>query len=216
MKNLLYKEFKLAAHPTTYLFLALCAMMLIPSYPGYVTFMYVCLSIFFIFLAGRENKDIFYTALLPVRKRDIVKARCMMIAIIELVQIALAAPLAVLANHLYHNAGNLAGIDLNVAFFGSVFIFFAVFNLTFIPIFYRSAYKVGTALLYGGIAILVYYVAAEMLVWVPSPVSTFLDTLNPAGMVRQLPILFAGMLIWVVVMVLAYNRAAANFEKVDL
>jgi hypothetical protein len=216
MKNLLYKEFKLAAHPTTYIFLLLCTMMLIPNYPGYVTFMYICLSIFFIFLAGRENKDIFYTALLPVRKRDIVKARCLMIAIIELVQIALAAPLAVLANHLYHNAGNQAGIDLNVAFFGSAFIFFAVFNITFLPIFYRSAYKVGTALLYGGIAIFVYYVAAEMLVWVPSPVSAFLDTLNPAAMLRQLPILFAGILIWVVVTFLAYRRAAANFEKVDL
>jgi hypothetical protein len=216
MKNLLYKEFKLATHPTTYLFLALCTMMLIPNYPGYVPFMYVCLSIFFVFLGGRENKDIYYTALLPIRKRDIVKARFLMIAITELVQIALAAPMAVLANRIYHGAGNLAGIDLNVALFGSVFVFFAVFNITFLPIFYRSAYKVGTALLYGGAAILIYYLAAEMLVWVPSPVSTFLDTLNPAMMMRQLPILLAGMLIWAAITILAYHRAAANFEKVDL
>ncbi len=216
MKDLLYKEFRLAAHPTTYLFLALCTMMLIPNYPGYVTFMYICLSIFFVFLAGRENKDIFYTALLPVPKRDIVKARCLMIAIIELVQIALAAPLAILANHLYHNAGNLTGIDLNVAFFGSVFIFFAVFNITFLPIFYRSAYKVGTALVYGGIAIVIYYFVAEMVVWVPSHISTFLDSLNPTTMIKQVPILFAGMIIWVLITMLAYKRAAANFEKVDL
>jgi hypothetical protein len=215
MKNLLYKEFKLAAHPA-YLFLVLCTMMLIPNYPGYVPFMYICLSIFFIFLNGRENKDIFYTVLLPVRKRDIVKARCLTIAIVELVQIVLATPLAILANHLYHNAGNQAGIDLNVAFFGSVFLFFAVFNITFLPIFYRSAYKVATALIYGGIAILIYYVTVEMLVWIPSPVSTFLDTLNPAVMIKQLPILFSGMLIWVVITILAYQKAAANFEKVDL
>ena len=216
MKNLLYKEFKLAVHPTTYLFLFLCAMMLIPNYPGYVAFMYVCLSIFFIFLGGRENKDIYYTALLPVRKRDIVKARCLMIATIELVQISLAAPMAVLANHLYHDAGNMAGIDLNVALFGSIFLFFAVFNITFLPIFYHSAYKVGLALFYGGIAILIYYVAAEMLVWMPSPISTFLDSLNPEDMIKQLPILFSGMLIWVVTTILAYQKAAANFEKVDL
>lgn len=216
MKNLLYKEFKLAAHPTTYLFLVLCAMMLIPNYPGYVYFMYICLSIFFIFLGGRENKDIFYTALLPVRKRDIVKARFMMIVIMELVQVALAIPLAVLANHLYQSAPNLAGIDLNVAFFGSVFIFYAVFNLTFLPIFYRSAYKVGVALIYGGIALLLYYVAAEMLVWIPSPVSQFLDTLDPAMMIAQVPILLGGLLIWIVVTLLAYRMSAANFEKVDL
>jgi hypothetical protein len=216
MKNLLYKEFKLASHPTTYLFLALCLMMLIPSYPGYVEFLYVCLSIFFIFLAGRENKDIFYTVLLPVRKSDVVKARCLMIAVIELVQVALAVPLAILANRMYHSAGNLAGIDLNVAFFGSVFLFYSAFNMTFIPIFYRTGYKVGNALIFSSIAIVLYYIAAEMLVWVPSPVSKFLDTLEPAMMVKQLPILIAGVIVWFVTLFLAYRRGAANFEKVDL
>lgn len=216
MKNLLYKEFKLAAHPTTYLFLILCLMMLIPSYPGYVAFMYVCLSIFFIFLAGRENKDVFYSVLLPVRKRDVVKARCWMIAIVELVQIGLAVPFAFLANHLYTDITNQAGIELNVAFFGSVFIFFAVFNITFIPIFYRSGYKVGLALIFGGTAILLYYIAAEMLVWVPSPISTFLDTKAPEMMIRHLPILVAGIIIWLVAMILTYRKAAANFEKVDI
>jgi hypothetical protein len=191
-------------------------MMLIPNYPGYVAFMYICLSNFFIFLAGRENKDIFYTVLLPVRKRDVVKARCAMIAIIELVQVALAVPLAILANHLYHNAGNLAGINLNVAFFGSVFLFLAVFNITFIPVFYRSAYKVGSSLIAGGVAILVYYIAAEMLVWIPSPVSTFLDSLSPDMMVKHLPILLGGIMVWVAAWFLAYRRAANNFEKVDL
>jgi hypothetical protein len=216
MKTLLYKEFKLAAHPTTYLFLALCTMMLIPRYPGYAEFMYVCLSIFFIFLAGRENKDIFYTVLLPVRKRDVVKARCLMVALIELVQIALSVPFAILSNRISPDHGNMAGIDLNVAFFGLVFIFMSVFNIVFFPIFYRSAQKVGISLAVGGGAILLYYFAVEMLVWIPSPVSTFLDTLAPEMMVKHLPILLAGMAVWVLTWILTYNRSAANFEKVDL
>lgn len=216
MKNLIYKEFKLVSHPTTYLFLAMCMLMLIPNYPGYVGFIYICLSIFFIFLAGRENKDVFYTVLLPVRKRDVVKARCMMIAIIELVQISLAVPFAILNNLLYHNIGNQAGIDLNVAFFGFSFVFFAVFNITFLPIFYRTAYKTGLALIVGGIAILVYYLAVEMLVWIPSPLSTFLDTTAPDMMVKHLPILLAGILIWIVTWFFTYHRSVANFEKVDI
>ncbi len=216
MKNLLFKEFILAAHPTTYIFLVLCTMMLIPNYPAYVAFMYICLSIFFIFLTGRENKDIFFTALLPVRKRDIVKARFLMIAVIQLIQIILSIPFAILSQHLSRNAGNLAGIDLNVALFGSVFLFFAVFNITFLPFFYRSAYKVGTSLLVGGIALLLYYFAAEMLVWIPSSISKFLDTSNPALMVRQIPILLAGILLWGLITMIAFNRAAKNFEKVDL
>jgi hypothetical protein len=216
MKNLLYKEFKLAAHPTTYIFLALCAMMLIPRYPGYAEFMYVCLSIFFVFLAGRENKDIFYTVLLPVRKRDVVKARCWMIAIIELVMIVISVPFAILANRISPDHGNLAGIDANVAFFGLIFGFFAVFNLTFFPIFYRTSTKVGISLAFGGGAILLYYFAAEMLIWIPSPVNTFLDTIAPDMMVKHLPILIGGVAIWVLTWLFTYHRAAANFEKVDL
>lgn len=216
MKNLLYKEFKLAVHPTTYIFLALCAMMLIPSYPGYAEFMYVCLSIFFVFLAGRENKDVFYTVLLPVRKRDVVKARCLMIAIIELVQIGLSVPFAILSNRISPDHGNMAGIDLNAAFFGFVFGFLSVFNIVFFPIFYRTAQKVGLALAFGGTAILLYYALVEMLVWIPSPISTFLDTISTDMMVKHLPILLAGILIWIFTWILTYRRSAANFEKVDI
>ena len=74
MKNLLYKELRLSLHPTMYLFLAMPAMLLIPSYPYYVAFMYTCLAVYFTFLFAREQNDIFYTAMLPIRKTDVVKA----------------------------------------------------------------------------------------------------------------------------------------------
>jgi hypothetical protein len=216
MKHLLFKEFKLAAHPTTYLFLSLCLMMLIPSYPYYVEFMYICLSLFFIFLMGRENKDVFYTVLLPVKKSDVVKARCLMIAIIELVQILLSIPFAIISIKINPNGQNLAGIDANVALFGFIFCLFAVFNIVFIPVFYRSAYKVGVAFLYSGIAVVLCYLALESLVWIPSPVKTFLDTTNPEMMVKQLSILIAGIILWALTLFLAFRRAVSNFEKVDL
>lgn len=216
MKNLLYKEFKLAAHPTTYIFLALCTMMLIPSYPYYVQFMYISMSIFFIFLTGRENKDVFYTVMLPVKKSDIVKARCLMVSIIELVQILLSIPFAIISVRINPNGQNLAGIDANMALFGFIFIMMAVFNIVFIPTFYKTAYKAGIAFLFSGIAIILYYLVVESLVWIPSPVSTFLDTTDPAMMIKHLPILVSGIIIWVVTLYLAYKKGAANFEKVDL
>ncbi len=58
MKNLLYKEFRLASHPAAFLFLGLAAMMMIPNYPLTVTFFYPCLGAFFICLNGRENRDV--------------------------------------------------------------------------------------------------------------------------------------------------------------
>lgn len=48
-------------------------MLLIPGYPYFVAFIYTCLSVFFIFLQGRENRDILFTVSPPVSKRDIVK-----------------------------------------------------------------------------------------------------------------------------------------------
>ena len=126
MKALLYKELKLALHPTTYLFMAIGAMLMIPSYPYYVAFVYTCLSIFFIFLSARENKDIFYTASLPVRKSDVVKSRVLTVAIIELLQLAIGIPFAIIGAHINPNAtGNQAGIEANLAFFGLVLIMFA-------------------------------------------------------------------------------------------
>lgn len=38
MKNLVYKEFRLAAHPTNYIFLSFAFMLLIPNYPYLVSF----------------------------------------------------------------------------------------------------------------------------------------------------------------------------------
>ncbi len=216
MKNLLYKEWRLAMHPTTFIFLSFGLMLLIPNYPAYVALMYMCLSIFFVFLNGRENKDIFFTVTLPIRKRDVVKSRCLMVAGIELSQLLLSVPVAVLNMIIYGGNGNQAGIEPNVAFYGLAFGMFAVFNVVFIPNFYKTAYKIGIPFLLAGVATLFYYGAAEMMVWIPGPLQTFFDTRDPAMAVAHLPILFAGILVWVLSIVFAYRRGARRFENVDL
>jgi len=217
MKNLLYKELILAKHPTNYIFLVFALLLLIPDYPYYVAFIYTCLGIFFIFLLGRENKDLIFTVSLPVRKRDIVKARCWMVAIIELVQIIVSIPFAIISVHLNSGmGGNSAGIEANVAFFGFVFIMFAVFNLFFFPLFYRTGYKIGIPLITGGIATCVYVVAIELAVQLVAPLKAALDTTEPAMMVQQIPVLVVGVVIFVFANIFAYKRSALNFEKVDL
>ncbi len=216
MKKLLYKEFLLVCHPTVYLFMMLGAMLLIPSYIYYVVFFYTCLGIFFTFLSGRENRDIFFSVLLPVRKRDVVTARCIMIVIIEVLQVILSIPFAILGAKLNPNpSGNLAGIEANVAFYGLVFVMYAIFNAGFLLTFYKTAYKVGSAMLAGMIPLTIFIVASETLIYIPG-VGEYLDTTNSAIMVRQLPLLFCGILIYLVSMIVTCKRAAIRFEKVDL
>ena len=62
MKNLLYKEFRLAIRPSVYIFFALAALLLVPSYPYYVSFFYLTLGIFLTFKTNRAENDIFYSA----------------------------------------------------------------------------------------------------------------------------------------------------------
>ena len=64
------KDLRLAAHPMMYVFALFGVMLIIPNYPYTVVFFYGLLGIFFTFLNGRENKDVYYCAVLPVTKRD--------------------------------------------------------------------------------------------------------------------------------------------------
>lgn len=75
MKLLIKKEWKLTVTPVPLLFLLLSALVLVPSYPYYVTFFYNALGIFLMLQAARENRDVYYMALLPLTKRDLVRAR---------------------------------------------------------------------------------------------------------------------------------------------
>ena len=88
MKLLMKKEWKLVVTPVPLLFLLLSALVLVPSYPYYVTFFYNALGIFLMLQAARENRDVYYMALLPVTKRDVVRARFSTVVTLQLLQIA--------------------------------------------------------------------------------------------------------------------------------
>ena len=145
MKTLLYKQLRLVCHPMTPVFCLFGFMVIIPNYPYTVIFFYVMLGLFFTFLNMREQKDLYYTALLPVPKRDAVKAGCLFTALIELLSLAVLVPCALLAVRLQPGKDNLVGLDPNLALFAAGFLLYAVFNAVFLPSFYANGYKVGVA-----------------------------------------------------------------------
>ena len=111
MKTLLYKQLRLVCHPMTPVFCLFGFMVIIPNYPYTVIFFYVMLGLVFTFLNMREQKDLYYTALLPVPKRDAVKAGCLFTALIELLSLVVLAPCALLAVRLQPGKDNLVGLD---------------------------------------------------------------------------------------------------------
>ena len=215
MKNMLYKEFKLALHPTSIIFLSLSAMMLIPNYPYYMTFFYTTLAIFFTCLSGRENHDIFYSMTLPIRKRDIVKSRFALVVILQLVQILTAIPFAMI-RRMFSLPGNLVCMDANVAFFGLSFLMLGLFNLVFFTNYYKDTDKVGKSFLWGTIVITLFMFIAEASVHVVPFMKNYLDTKDPEFLSYKLWVLAAGIVLYTLLTLFSYQRSVRSFEALDL
>ena len=214
MKALLYKEFRLVCHPMTPIFCLFGVMVLIPNYPYTVIFFYVMLGLFFTFLNIREQKDIYYSALLPVPKRDTVKAGCAFVVIIQVLSLVVLIPCSLLAVHLQPGKDNLVGLDPNLALLAAGFLLYAVFNGVFLPSFYANGYKVGIAFLKAVIPTTLAMMVLEALPHFPA--LTWLDDMDAATQVRLLPYFVAAVLLYGIGTVLTFRRAAAQYEKVDL
>lgn len=215
MNNMLYKEFKLAMHPTSVIFLGLSALIIIPNYPYYVTFFYTALAVFFTCLSGRENNDIFYTMTLPIRKRDIVKSRFLHVILLELAQVIIAIPFAIIRST-YNLPGNLVGMDANTAFFGLSFLMLGLFNYVFFTKYYKNPDKVGKSFMFGSMAIALYIIIAEAGVHTIPFMKNVLDTKDPNFLSYKIVVLFAGIVLYLILTLFAYLKSARSFEALDL
>lgn len=208
MKALLYKQFYLVAHPISYAFCAFCAMLLIPSYPYTVAYFYVTLGIFFTFQNAREQRDSDFCALLPVSKRDSVRAAVIYCVVMELLSILLSVPFIILSANIKPAGGNLAGIDANMALLGFAFTLYAIFNVIFLTSFYRTGYKVGKAFLLASIGVAIIWAMDIVL----PHIIPWLDGYDS----RQWLMLILGAIIYCGATLFACKKSEASFEKVDL
>ena len=142
MKALQYKEWKLAMSPVPFFFLALSGLLLIPNYPYYVTFFYNSLGIFLFFQSCRENRDVYYMMLLPVTKREMVRARVRTVMDLQLLQVLVCIPFMVIRAQ-YGQLKNEVGIEANTAFLGLSFVLMGAFNALFLPMHYKNGYDLG-------------------------------------------------------------------------
>ncbi|MBQ8655412.1 MAG: ABC-2 transporter permease [Clostridia bacterium] len=215
MRLLLRKELHLALHPTAPLFLALSAMLLIPSYPYLVAFFYTGLAIFFTCLNGRENQDVAYTLLLPVSKEDVVRARFFMVILLETAQLLTALPFVILRQTVLTEP-NPAGMDANLALIGLALMQMGLFNLTFFRIYYRNVIRVGAAFLWAGGAVFLFITAAEASTHILPFVRDVLDTPDPRHLTAKLAVLAAGAGAYILMTVQAMRRAVKDFRRQDL
>ena len=95
--------------------------------------------------AARENRDVYYMALLPLTKRDLVRARFSTIVTLQLLQALVCVPFMLLRRG-YAEINNPVGIEANLAFLGFGFMLMGLFDLVFLPMHYKNGYDLGKPL----------------------------------------------------------------------
>ena len=211
--TLLYKEMRLAAHPTSIVFAFLGCLVLVPSYPYSVVFMFGCLAPYITFVNARETNDLWYTAVLPMTKRESVLGKCLLVVSFQLFQLLFSVPFAILRDAM-NMANNPVGLDATVAWYGFGFFLYAVFDLLFLTAFYKSGYKAGKAFILAAIPMVILMAAIEAAAHIPALV--WMDSRQPEHLLMQLPILLVGIVSYGALVPLAYRISAKRFEKVDL
>ena len=227
MKNLLYKEYKLCMVPMVPLFYLFALMLLIPSYPYQVAAFFTCNSIFYLLKQASLNGDMLFSAMLPVSKADVVRARVRFVMIVQLIMFLLMIPM-ILLNHRLYPQGNPAGTDGSATLLGFVLVVFTVFNAVCLPGFYRDEAKIDKLFLFGVLSVFGWVILSEgfmivagaaqksvpLFAWVES----HLDCYPVAGgaWAAQLVVLAACALIYGVGTVLTTQRAVRCLEGQDL
>lgn len=203
MKNLMIKELRLCLHPLALVMLVAPLLVLIPGYPGMITYFYMTIGVFMISLKSRENNDMLYSLTLPVTRKQIVKSRMLMINAVELTQALIAAIIAIFCSKSLYTLA-------------SALLFFGIWNLVYFSLLYKIPTKVGISFAVSCIPT-VALIICDMILFnaVPFLRENFL-TPDPANIVPKLIFLLIGIVVYAVGNLLAYIIGNRQFEKQDL
>ena len=226
MKALIYKELKLAMHPICYVFIVLFPfMILIPSYPLGIGFIYVLTCYPILFLGankGQQSNDLLYSTLLPVRKKDIVMARILTVIFMQIAFILVMTALYPVARIINNAIAQSAekpneymipglGLDSYVLLLAIALIGYAIADIIFFPIYYKHGKSIVMSTLFTILGFVIYIgVVTIGLPFVPG-----LGILNNLNIGIQFAILTAAILISFALHIIVYKVSAKRLEKVD-
>ena len=233
MKALIYKELKLAMHPICYVFICLFPLMiLIPSYPIGIGFIYILSCYPILFLGankGQQSNDLLYSTLLPVRKKDIVLARIFTIIFMQVAFILIMSalyPAALVINTKIaesvaaaraagENASDVTipglGLKSYVLLLAITIIGYAIADLIFFPIYYKH----GKSIVMSTLLTILGFVVYIGLFTIGLPYIPGLGFLNNLHIGIQFAILGLAILISFGLHAVVYHVSSKRLEKVD-
>ncbi|MUG45310.1 ABC-2 transporter permease [Paenibacillus woosongensis] len=217
MVNLVMKDIKLGVHPMFFIMPFMTgALMLIPGWIYFIVLLYfVWITVPNMFNQFRSQNDLMFTSMMPVTKRDIVKARIVVVVGLELLHIVIAMVFGMITLRLYPNM-NYIFFPPNLGFWGLCFAMLAIFNLVFIPIYYKTAYKIGAALLYSITAAMLFAGIAQWLGFQSPMMSDIFYNTDAYSRALQAYILIAGIVIFIALTAIAYRIGVKRFLQVEI
>ena len=226
MKKLLKKELLLCTNPQLIIFCLLGSMVCIPSWPGMIAMIYVLSGLTTIFPRALADQDTQYTAMLPIRKKDVVLGKSSFIIFLEIASLLFSVPFALLKIFIIDpnsianpSDGAIVSYTLSVeptlGAYGYILLAFGVFNLVLLPWYYKNPAKVNwppvisffTALLVMGLGI-----GAEVGAY-------FIfngDRSLWSYWLYESLVVAIGVIVFALFSFIGIKKAEKNFEKVDL
>ena len=223
MKHLLYKEFKLAVPPLAYLLIILMSMSaLSPAFPSFVPLIYMAATYTFLFIGMNKTtttNDLYYTCTLPIKREDVVKARVITVAVVQLVEVALVFAFMSVATFIFDaKSEESMQISLNmhqpIALLAAYLISFSVYDLIYLPWFYKTGKTIIANMLVG---VIVTAIVAGVLTMVPFFVAKEIFTvgLPNSNYLLQFGLLLIAVGIYIAIKALVIKLSTKNLKKLD-
>ena len=222
MKQLYLKEMKLNVRWPIYILSLLGVVTMIPNYLIIVGIGYSVFQVLIYLQFVRENRSQEFSAILPVKRNDIVTSTTFIVVTLQMMTTLIAAIGAAVVRIVFeigdeaYSNGNIVGLDANLTFFGVSLLCLAVFNLVFIPKFFKNVYKYGVPILLGLLAFCAVYVVCELTIQFVPTLKNALDTYSASTLWARLVVLAVGAIAYVLSTFAANRLAQKKFEKVSL
>lgn len=214
MNKLLEKEIKLTSSPLSFIFIAFSLMTLLPGYPILIGSFFICFGLFQSFQKSREENDIIYCSILPIKKRDIVTSKYIFVCLIQTIAflfISLLVVIRLLVLNKFNPYANNQMLNANMFFLGLVLCVYAIFNIFFVGGFFKTAYKIGIPFLTFTILTFLLVIVGEILWRIPH-----LGFLNHNYHYSHIITLGVGLFVYAVGTFISLAKSQKNFVKLDL
>ena len=211
MRNLLYKELHLTINKFFFVIpFILSLLFFIPNWFFSIVVMYFFwISVANIYSGYLAQLDYKFISMLPVSKKDVVTSKVYAFIILEMVHVVFAVMFGIIHNLIY-GSYNFA-MDINPIFFAIMLITIALFNIIFLPSYFKTGYKFGKPLVIGVVVTLIFAGFFETAAMTLPKVRNILETSNN---VIQLSVLYLSIVLFTILNYLTLQQSINNYESI--